>query len=313
MSEERIARQPVEREDLVGTLFYPTTPGPHPTVLVFGGFGGGIREGAAEALALGGVAALALAYLGTGSLPRDLVEIPLEYFAEAISWLKAQPAVDADRIAVMGNSKGGELALLLGATYPEDVKAVVGYVPSAVVWQGTPSDQWSYSLDPKSSWSLGGEPLPFVRLASPLLSEMPQMTEFFFGEPMAIGHIFFERALEDEAAVAAASIAVEKINGPVMVISGTDDQLWPSTRFSEMVIERLEAHDHPFTYEHLRYEGAGHMILMPNSEPETPQMQRFEVGGSKEANEFANNDSWQKVLGFLEKSLRVGNRKDSGE
>ena len=48
--------------------------------------------------------------------------------------------------------------------------------------------------------------------------------------------------------VAAASIAVEKINGPVMVISGTDDQLWPSTRFSEMVIERLEAHDHPFPY-----------------------------------------------------------------
>lgn len=133
------------------------------------------------------------------------------------------------------------------------------------------------------------------------------MTEFFFGVPMAIGYIFYERALEDGAAVAAASIAVEKINGPVLVISGTDDRLWPSTRLSEMVIERLEAHDHPFPYEHLRYEGAGHMILMPNSEPEVSRMRRFEVGGSKEANEFANKDSWQKVLGFLRESLSVEN------
>jgi dienelactone hydrolase len=134
MSEEQIARQPVEREDLVGTLFYLTTPGPHPVVIVLGGFAGDVREGGAEALAPEGVAALALAYLGVGPLPRELVEIPLEYFAEGIDWLmKAQPAIDADRIVVIGNSKGGELALLLGATYPEDVKAVVGYAPSAVV------------------------------------------------------------------------------------------------------------------------------------------------------------------------------------
>ena len=308
MDEARIVRQPVEREDMVGTLFYPTTHGPHPTVVILGGRGGGTREGGAEALASEGFATLALAYVGADPLPRELVEIPLEYFAGAISWLKAQPAVDADRIAVMGNSKGGELALLLGATYPEDIKAVVGYVPSAVVWQGMTSDQWSYSLDPRSSWSLGGEPLPFVRFANPLPSEMPRMTGFFFGVPMATGPIFYERALEDEAAVAAASIAVEKINGPVLVISGTDDQMWPSTRLCEMVIERLEAHDHPFPYEHLRYEGAGHMIIMPNSEPEAPQMDRFKVGGSKEADEFANKDSWPKVLNFLANDFRLSRR-----
>jgi len=84
MSEERIARQPVEREDLVGTLFNPTTSGPHPVVIVLGGFGGDVREGGAEALASEGFAVLALAYLGVGPLPRELVEMPLEYFAEAI-------------------------------------------------------------------------------------------------------------------------------------------------------------------------------------------------------------------------------------
>lgn len=306
--EVRVVRRQVESKDLVATLFHPSTPGPHATVVVFGGWRGGIREGGARALASEGFAALALAYSGVDPLPRDLVEIPLEYFAEAIAWLKDRSSVvDADRVAVMGNSKGGELALLIGATYPKDIKAVVGYVPSAVVWQGAPStDRWSYQWTPRSSWTLGGEPLPFVRFADPHPAEMSQMAGFFFGEPTAVGHIFYERALQDEAAVAAASIAVEKINGPVMVISGTDDRLWPSTRLAEMVIERLEAHDHPFHHEHLRYEGAGHMILMPNSEPEPSRMERFEVGGSKEANEFANKDSWPKVVDFLKRSLRVG-------
>ncbi len=55
------------------------------------------------------------------------------------------------------------------------------------------------------------------------------------------------------------------------------------------------------------------MIIMPNSEPETHQMQRFEVGGSKEANEFANKDSGQKVLKFLERALGVRDGKDLGE
>src|ERR687885_1057631 len=161
MQEAQVNCQPVEREDLVGTLFYPATPGPHPTVLVFGGSGGGLREGGAEALASEGFAALALAYFAIDPLPRDLVEIPLEYFERAIAWLKEQPAIDGDRIAAMGNSKGGELALLLGATYPEDVKAVVGYVPSGIVWQGV-----SFGprlLNPGSSWTLGGRPWPFVR------------------------------------------------------------------------------------------------------------------------------------------------------
>lgn len=55
------------------------------------------------------------------------------------------------------------------------------------------------------------------------------------------------------------------------------------------------------------------MIIMPNSEPEAHQMQRFEVGGSKEANEFANKDSWPKVLRFLRKSLSARNGTDSSE
>jgi alpha-beta hydrolase superfamily lysophospholipase len=81
--------------------------------------------------------------------------MPLEYFADTIGWLKTQPTANEDKISVMGALKGGELALLLGAIYPENVKAVVGSVPSVVVQQeisfGRPSRH------PRLLWTLGGK------------------------------------------------------------------------------------------------------------------------------------------------------------
>jgi hypothetical protein len=273
-------------------------------VLALGGAGGGLSEGAAETFASEGFAALALAYLGLDGLPRELVEIPLEYFEGAIAWLKGHPMVDAGRVAVVGNSKGGELALLLGATYLQDVKAVVGYAPSAVVWEGIGFDREMYHGGPRSPWSLRGEAVPFLPLARPWASEVIRMTEALIEDRPIGTRAFYERALLDEAAVAAASVPVEKIEAPVLLISGTDDRLWPSTRLSEMAIERLKAHDRPFPREHLRYEEAGHLIAPPGYEPASSWTSRFELGGSREADEFANADSWPRVIGFLKEAFK---------
>lgn len=298
-----MVRQPVREGGLVGTLFLPAAPVPRAAVLALGGAGGGLSEGAAETLASEGFAALALAYFGLEGLPRELVEIPLEYFEGAIAWLRRHPMVDAGRVAVVGNSKGGELALLLGATYPGDVGAVVGYAPSAVVWQGIAFDREVYHGGPRSPWALRGEAVPFVPLARPGAHEMIRMTESFLEDRPISTRDLYERALQDEAAVAAASIPVEEIEAPVLLISGTDDRLWPSTRLSEMAIERLKAHERPFRREHLRYEGAGHMIAPRGYRPAEPWTRRFELGGSREANSFANTDSWPRVLAFLKKAL----------
>lgn len=163
VNETRVIRQRVDKERLVATLFRPIASGPRPTVIVLSGSLGGMMEGSAAVLSSQGFAALAIAYFGVDPLPPELVEVPLEYFAEGIAWLKEQPAVDPDRIAVMGVSKGGELAVLLGATYPEDIKAVVGYSASPVVWRGASYRPLSFVFGkPKSSWTLGGEPVPFV-------------------------------------------------------------------------------------------------------------------------------------------------------
>ena len=301
-----MVRQPVREGGLVGTLFLPADSAPSAAVLALGGAGGGLSEGAAETFASEGFAALALAYFGLDGLPRELVEVPLEYFEGAIAWLRRHPMVGPGRVAVVGNSKGGELALLLGAAYPRDIGAVVGYAPSAVVWQGIPFDREVYYGGPRSPWSLRGRAVPFVAWARPGVAEMVRITSLLLEDRPIGTRAFYERALRDETAVAAARIPVERIEGPVLLISGTDDRLWPSTRLSEMAVGRLEANDRPFPHEHLRYEGAGHMIAPPGYEPAASWTNRFELGGSPEADGFANADSWPKVLGFLKEAFDEG-------
>lgn len=295
----RVIRQPVVKEGLVATLFRPIAPGPRPTVIVLQGSLGGLLEGSAAVLASQGFAALALAYFGVDPLPPELVEVPLEYFAEAIAWLKNQAAVDPDRIAVMGVSKGGELALLLAATYPENIKAVVGYSASPVVWRGASYRPLSFVFgSPKSSWTLGGKPLPFLDVRP----RFPEVMGALIGRLPSL-RTMHERSLDDEAAVSAASITVEKINGPVLLISHTDDRVWPAARLSEMAIERFKAHHHPFAYEHLSYEGAGHPIGLPYSAPVVTKLGPWSPGGSLEANGHASADSWTKAVDFLGEHL----------
>lgn len=98
-----------------------------------------------------------------------------------------------------------------------------------------------------------------------------------------------------------AEIPVERISGPVLLISGADDQLWPSARLSGVAAERLEEHDHPYSYEHLSYEDAGHLIGAPYV-PTTGANHRY--GGTPKGNARANEDSWQRVLELLHERLK---------
>ena len=61
------------------------------------------------------------------------------------------------RLAVTGASRGGELALLLGATFAE-IEAVVAHSASGLVHDGRP--ELGTGTD-RSAWSLDEKPLPF--------------------------------------------------------------------------------------------------------------------------------------------------------
>ena len=112
-----VTRHPIRTEGIVGTLFLPPGDGPHPAVILLTGGGGGIDEYRGAILASHGYAALNLGYFAMEGLPRGLVNIPLEYFENAIRWMRSQPWLRDHFLAVWGESRGGELALLLGATF----------------------------------------------------------------------------------------------------------------------------------------------------------------------------------------------------
>ena len=93
----------------------------------------------------------------------------------------------------------------------------------------------------------GGEPLPFVPVPS---SAVPALVK---GDLRGA----WERMLEDEEAVDRAAIPVERINGPILLLSATRDEFWPSSELSESIIERLRKHDFRHRHEHVPIEG-GH-------------------------------------------------------
>jgi dienelactone hydrolase len=297
-----IAREPVRDDGLVGTFFTPADGTARPGVLVVGGSDGGLSEGMAALLASHGFAVLALAYFRAEHLPPDLMEIPLEYFETAIRWLGRRPSVAAGGLGVVGRSRGGELALLLAATFPE-ITAVVGYVPSGVVHAGIAASP-AAGAAPRSAWTYRGKPLPFV--PPPIDGAPPGATAASPEAPLELTPMFL-RSLEDRAAVAAAAIAVERIRGPVLLISGEDDRLWPSPVLAEIAAARLAAHTHAVT--HLRYAGAGHMIG-PVGLPATANTilhplrgRAMALGGTPAGNAAAAADSWPRVLQFLRTGL----------
>ena len=154
--EQMAIREGVRQIKLKGTLhgvfFVPEGTGQHPGVLVVGGSEGGVPQRKAAWLASHGYAALALAYFHYEDLPRSLENIPLEYFGEALSWMMQRPEVVPDKIAVMGTSRGGELALQLGSMYPQ-IHAVVAYVPANVRYPAC----CGRTMGP--AWTWKGQPL----------------------------------------------------------------------------------------------------------------------------------------------------------
>ena len=131
--DDDIVRTSVNENGVVGTFFHTGNSNPRPTIIVVGGSEGGIYEFPASLLANHGFNVLALGYWGVAPLPKQLVEIPLEYVEGAIHWLKSRPDVAKGWLGMHGTSKGGELALL-AAAYFEDIKAVVSLSGSPVVF-----------------------------------------------------------------------------------------------------------------------------------------------------------------------------------
>jgi dienelactone hydrolase len=270
---------------LHGTLFVPGADGQHPGVLVLGGWEGGVPLEEAAWLASHGFAAFALAYFRYENLPKALEGIPLEYFGNALMWMMKRPEIFPDQIAVMGTTRGAELALQLGSMYTP-IKAVVAYTPAnlrgpASTWYGTP-------ISLPYAWTWRGQPLAYLR---PRLQWDP---------------------LTSHGAVYNAAIKVEDTGGPILVICGDDDEVWPTAMMADAIVGRLKSAHFSHSVEVLKYPRAGHQAGRPEIVPSWqgalphPVTGRGVIfGGTPKGNAESSLDAIPKVLEFLRTNLET--------
>jgi dienelactone hydrolase len=269
-------RQAAVDGDIHGILFSPQSPGRHPGILVVGGSEGGVPADKAAWLASHGYVALALAYFRYADLPPKLEAIPLEYFGRALGWMLSRPDVLPDQVGVVGTSRGGELALQLAAMYPQ-LKAVIAYVPANVRY---PACCGGTSVP--YAWSWQGRGLAFA---------MPWRQE----NPLSLIN---------------AEISVEHTHGPVLLIGGEDDHVWPSGAMVDAIAARLKKDHFPYEVEALKYKHAGHRAGRPEIVPTWHGVERHpvsgkpvDVGGSPSGDAESSLDAIPKVLAFLQAAL----------
>jgi dienelactone hydrolase len=185
------------------------------------------------------------------------------------------------------------LALLLGATFPE-VKVVVGYAASGIVYQGV-------DLKHKiSSWSSQGRSLPFVPYYYTMGMTLRSVWNAVTHTPTPLLPVHSGN-LSDQRIVEQATTPVEQIQGPVLLFSGQDDQVWPSVTLAEMVMKRLKEHHHPYVDRQVSYEHAGHLSLpIPNLPTRLPTQLAGLLGGTPQGNARAVTDAWTQMLRFLQ-------------
>jgi acetyl esterase/lipase len=272
----------------------PEGEGPFPGVLALGGSDGGIPDYFLRLLVPEGFACLALAYFATPDTQPALVEVPLERVERGLRWMLSHAAVAArdGRVAVVGASKGGELALLAASTFPELVGPVVGYAPSAVAWAGI--DFRLSSGATQSSWSVGGRPLPFVPYPAGIAPS--------FGDRGMRVRPIYDRGLDNSAAVDNAAIPIERATGPTLLISGGEDGVWPAARMCTMLTERMRDAGRAGSVRHLSFLQAGH-ALFPGPSQEAAVPMRMDFGGSDGSADAAHATAWPQVI----KHLRAGN------
>ena len=282
----------------VGAFYYSENP-KNKTVLLLGGSGGklGANLPLASLLASHGFNVLTVAYFSEPGLPKELVNIPLEYFENVFSWLANNTYTMGKDLYLYCISKGGELGLILASMH-DCIKKIVAVAPHAYCFQGISFKKKS------SSWTYQNKPLHFVRF------QYSTLFTYIFGciiknQPFGYTHVY-KTALRNARNKEAARIKVENIKADLLLISSKQNNMWNTYDGCVEIMNELDKVGYQYTYKHISYENAGEPFYAPYIIPITiyepmkiaPRLSFF-AGGTLEGNNEAVIDSWEKMLEFF--------------
>lgn len=309
-ADESIYCQQITGPLFYGTLFYPQseTEFLH-AVMILPGSSGSTPDAMAQHLASYGYMVLALKYFGAEGLPAHLEGISLRYFTDAITWLRSEALVKAFSITLLGYSRGGELSLLLGSMFPTLIDGIIAYVPSSCVCGGFPHPN-------RAAWLHQNKPIvPFLKGVSSSDANLTEAEDLRLAmeggkipfhqdseqDPCAVVDLFMARQNSQKDA-AYTAIQVEHIRCPLMVISGQDDKIWPSSLYAKQIAERLDENESTIPRKFLDYPQAGHGIISPFDKAIHHPIGKFwcSLGGTPEGNQVAYENAWKETFAFLD-------------
>jgi len=255
-------------------------------VLVLAGSSGRVERERARILAEQGMTALSIRWFGGPGQPPGICEIPLETFTTAVDFLRAN---GAERLGILGTSKGAEAALLTAVHDPR-VDVVVALSPTSRVWCNVGPGRDGAQLPYRSSWTWREQALPFLPMDGAWTPAEPD------SGPVAIRGWYERSELTFAHLLPPAEIPVEKARADLLLVAGGDDAMWPSLPFAEQLAMRRRAAG--TTVRLIARPDAGHRPRLPGERP-APASPRFRYGGTPEADALLGAAAWPHILNTL--------------
>jgi hypothetical protein len=116
--------------------------------------------------------------------------------------------------------------------------------------------------------------------------------------------------MRDPSTAMTAAIAVEQTRGPIILISGEDDGVWPSSQMTSAIVDRLRHEHFAYPVESLKYPHAGHRAGRSEIVPawhgkvtHPVSGKEVDLGGTAKGDAESSLDAIPKVLVFLRQSL----------
>lgn len=279
---EGMKRVPVKEGRIRGVLFVPPGKGPFPGIVDMYLLGGRLTESRASLLANKGFVVLALAYMGYEDLPSNPYKLDLEYFEEAVTYLRNQPEVKGPGIGIISISHSGGLALSM-SSFLSGISATV-CINSCNANTVLPVHYRDTVLTP----------------LQPVIENIKTTDSGL----LDIRDVLSDPSLEKNRV---SLIPIERASCQFLFAVSEDDRNWNSAFFARQAAATLRNHGKE-NFQVVTYPKAGHILDVPNM-PHCPSGYHAAVGtevmfgGEPRAHAEAQLDLWERVQEFFKSHL----------
>jgi pimeloyl-ACP methyl ester carboxylesterase len=184
------------------------------------------------------------------------------------------------------------------------VRFIVAVSPSSATWVGLGGQG---SLQGIPAWTFVGEDLPAVQTDDrAVLSDIARQALHRRGRRARFGpallHLSrgYASKLDDPEVTGAAAIESDRIAGPLLLVAGGDDGVWPSSEMARRLLERRrKARVAAASDQLLIYPGAGHLIRLGCWPTTVTHAGSIDLGGTPEGLAAAQSDLTPRVIALV--------------